>query len=123
VDGIISLAEEDKPDIANTSMEAETTEVETTKLKAKVPALVSLPEDEVVGHNTNFVNELKLTDFKQVLIKKGIPSEFQQGNLLCGQNFNVQLRRHDSGRVMIEGCLGTDYYLIRELLYQHYAIV
>merc|ERR1719210_347825 len=123
VDGVISLVEEDKPDIVNTSMEEESTEVETSKLKAKVPALVPLPPDEVAGHNTNFVNELKLTDFKQVLIKKGIPSEFQQGNLLCGQHLNVQLRRHDSGRVMIEGCLGTDYYLIRELLYQHYAIV
>ena len=34
-----------------------------------------------------------------------------------------QVRRHDSGRVMIEGCLSDDYYVIRELLYQQYAIV
>merc|ERR1711936_408837 len=32
VDGVISLAEEDKPDIVNTSLEGETTEVETSKL-------------------------------------------------------------------------------------------
>ena len=31
--------------------------------------------------------------------------------------------RHDSGRVMIEGCVSEDYYLIRDLLYQQYAIV
>jgi len=32
-------------------------------------------------------------------------------------------RRHESGRVMLEGCLSEDYYLIRTLLYQQYAIV
>ena len=31
--------------------------------------------------------------------------------------------RHDSGRVMIEGCVSEDYYMIRDLLYQQYAIV
>ena len=71
----------------------------------------------------------------------GIPSEFQMGNLLCGHQSNIQLKRwfcavdrrlqyvdnnfirHDSGRVMIEGCVSEDYYLIRDLLYQQYAIV
>ena len=90
---------------------------------AAVPVLVRLPEERVAGHETNFVNELKLSDFKLVLTKAGIPSEFQQGNLLCGHSFNVQLRRHDSGRIMIEGCLSEDYYVIRNLLYQQYAIV
>ena len=42
---------------------------------------------------------------------------------MCGHSYNVQLRRHDSGRVMIEGCLSNEYYTIRELLYQQYAIV
>merc|ERR1739838_718026 len=74
-------------------------------------------------HETSFVNELKLSDFKLVLTKAGIPSEFQQGNLLCGLCFNVQRRRHDSGRIMIEGCLSEDFYVIRNLLYQQYAIV
>ena len=45
------------------------------------------------GHSSNFVNELKLSDFKLVLTKAGIPSEFQMGNLLCGHSSNVQLRR------------------------------
>ena len=56
-------------------------------------------------------------------IFSGIPSEFQMGNLLCGHQSNIQLKRHDSGRVMIEGCVSDEYYLIRDLLYQQYAIV
>ena len=35
----------------------------------------------------------------------------------------ISITRHDSGRVMIEGCVSEDYYLIRDLLYQQYAIV
>ena len=56
-------------------------------------------------------------------IFSGIPSEFLMGNLLCGHQSNIQLKRHDSGRVMIEGCVSDEYYLIRDLLYQQYAIV
>ena len=130
VDGMVTLAQEDKADLVDA--EAEDTDAEKTTAvtavtpatpAAAVPVLVRLPEERVAGHETNFVNELKLSDFKLVLTKAGIPSEFQQGNLLCGHSFNVQLRRHDSGRIMIEGCLSEDYYVIRNLLYQQYAIV
>ncbi len=128
VDGIITLAGDEKLDIGNTSgmeIEAEEAVAAPTPVPAGpvVPVLMPTTEDQVSGHETNFVNELKLSDFKLVLTKAGIPSEFQQGNLLCGQSFNVQLRRHDSGRIMIEGCLSEDYYVIRNLLYQQYAIV
>jgi len=70
-----------------------------------------------------FVNELKLSDFKMVLTREGIPSEFSGGVLFCGKSSNVALRRHDSGRVTIEGAVSPDYYRVRELLYQQYAIV
>ena len=36
-----------------------------------IPVLVSQPDDQVLGHSTNFVNELKLSDFKLVLTKNG----------------------------------------------------
>jgi len=119
VDGTITLTGDEKLDIVNTSDK----EAEEVAAGPVVPVLVPRTEGEVSGHETSFVNELKLSDFKLVLTKAGIPSEFQQGNLLCGQSFNVQLRRHDSGRIMIEGCLSEDYYVIRNLLYQQYAIV
>lgn len=117
LDGVIKMTEEDKADLRPVEGEEE------EKTKAVIPMLHPLPEEAVQGHSSNFVNELKLSDFKLVLTRNGIPSEFQMGNLLCGHGSNVQLRRHDSGRVMIEGCVSEDYYLIRDLLYQQYAIV
>jgi len=122
VDGIIKMTDDEKVDLVSQG-EEESKEDTVEKSQPAIPVLVPLPEDKAVGHSTNFVNELKLSDFKLVLTKNGIPSEFQQGNLLCGSGYNVQLRRHDSGRVMIEGCVSNDYYIIRELLYQQYAIV
>ena len=70
-----------------------------------------------------FVNELRLSDFKTVLIRNGIPSEFSGGMLFCGNRNDVALRRHDSGRVTIEGAVSAEYYRIRDLLYEQYAIV
>lgn len=91
--------------------------------KPTIPTLHPVPADEAPGHEASFVNELKLSDFKIVLQKHNIPSEFQGGVLFCGRTNSVALRRHDSGRVAIEGCLCDDFYLVRSLLYDRYAIV
>ena len=91
--------------------------------KVVIPTLEPLPEDQIVGHASIFVNELKLSDFKMVLSKHHISSEFQGGVLFCGSNSQVALRRHDSGRVTIEGSHCEDYYIVRKLLYEQYAIV
>lgn len=37
----------------------------------------------VAPHETVFINELKLSEFKQALLKANIPSEVQAGVLLC----------------------------------------
>lgn len=31
--------------------------------------------------------------------------------------------QHEAGKVVLEGCLSEDYYKVRELLYEQYAIV
>jgi len=117
VDGVIKM-NDDIPDL-----KSEDAEEESSKSNLDIPMLEPLEEEEQVGHSTSFVNEVKLSDFKLVLTRNGIPSEFQQGNLTCGQGGNVLLRRHESGRVMLEGSLSVDYFLIKNLLYQQYAIV
>lgn len=122
LDGVVKMVDDERTDLKPSTAE-EGEEGEALKAKAVIPMLVPLAEESSKGHRTNFVNELKLSDFKLVLTRNGIPSEFQLGNLMCGNNSNVQLRRHESGRVMIEGCVSDDYYVIRELLYQQYAIV
>lgn len=103
----------------NELMDIETEQESKTNV---LPTLSQLAEEQQQGHATHFVNELKLSDFKMVLSRHNINSEFQGGVLFCGSG-NVALRRHDSGRVTIEGCVSDEYYLVRELLYEQYAIV
>lgn len=88
----------------------------------KLLTLVPLDKDDIPPHNSVFVNELKLSDFKQILQKHNINSEFSGGVLWCS-NGTLALKRVDTGKVTMEGCLSEDYYKIRELLYEQYAII
>ena len=65
--------------------------------KEQAPLLEPLdPKDGklqiIPAHRTSYINELKLSDFKQVLVRSGISSEFIGGVLWCC-NGNVALRR------------------------------
>uniref|UniRef100_A0A8D3CIX7 Cleavage and polyadenylation specificity factor subunit 2 n=1 Tax=Scophthalmus maximus TaxID=52904 RepID=A0A8D3CIX7_SCOMX len=86
-----------------------------------IPTLEPLPPQEISGHQSVFINEPRLSDFKQVLLREGIQAEFVGGVLVC--NNMVAVRRTEAGRIGLEGCLCDDYYKIRELLYQQYAVV
>lgn len=77
---------------------------------------------EVTPHDSVFLNELKLSDFKQVLAKNHIASEFSGGVLWCS-NGTLALKRIDAGKVSIEGCLSEDYFRVRQLLYEQYAVL
>uniref|UniRef100_A0A023GLI5 Cleavage and polyadenylation specificity factor subunit 2 n=1 Tax=Amblyomma triste TaxID=251400 RepID=A0A023GLI5_AMBTT len=83
--------------------------------------LQPLPPSQVPGHATIFINEIKLSDFKQVLLRNGVQAEFSGGVLYC--NGIVAVRRNEAGRINIEGCLCEDYFKVREILYQQYAII
>ncbi|XP_010880557.2 cleavage and polyadenylation specificity factor subunit 2 isoform X1 [Esox lucius] len=86
-----------------------------------IPTLEPLPPHETPGHQSVFINEPRLSDFKQVLLREGIQAEFVGGVLVC--NNMVAVRRTEAGRIGLEGCLCDDYYKIRELLYQQYAVI
>ncbi|MEE6494364.1 hypothetical protein FKM82_017112 [Ascaphus truei] len=86
-----------------------------------IPTLEPLPSNEVPGHQSVFMNEPRLSDFKQVLLREGIQAEFVGGVLIC--NNMVAVRRTETGRIGLEGCLCEDFYKIRDLLYEQYAIV
>ncbi|GAB6020668.1 cleavage and polyadenylation specificity factor subunit 2 [Chamberlinius hualienensis] len=87
-----------------------------------IPTLEPIPSHQVKGHTMVFINELKLSDFKQVLLKAGIHAEFSGGILYCNAGL-IAVRRNEAGRISLEGCLCDDYYQIRDLLYQQYAVV
>jgi len=59
--------------------------------------------------------------FKEILVKNNI-SEISGGMLLCC-NGTIAVKRIDTGKVTIEGCLSEEYFKVRELLYEQYAIV
>ncbi|XP_030563883.1 probable cleavage and polyadenylation specificity factor subunit 2 [Drosophila novamexicana] len=99
-----------------------TVEQDVAAQEGKTLTLETLEEDEIPVHNSVLINELKLSDFKQVLMRNNINSEFSGGVLWCS-NGTLALRRVDAGKVAMEGCLSEDYYKIRELLYEQYAIV
>lgn len=46
---------------------------------------------QVPGHQSVFINEPRLSDFKQVLLREGIQAEFVGGVLVC--NNMVAVRR------------------------------
>ena len=86
-----------------------------------IPILKQLPSSEMPTHQTIFVNELKLSDFKQILMKHDIQAEFSGGVLLC--NGQVEVKRTESGRIHLEGTVSDEYFKIRKLLYDQYAIL
>ncbi|XP_035223144.1 cleavage and polyadenylation specificity factor subunit 2-like, partial [Stegodyphus dumicola] len=122
VDGEIIL-EEDIDEIVAKDAEKEKDDDEIKEEAAieRIPVLQPLPANQIIGHPTIFINEVKLSDFKQVLMRHGINAEFSGGVLYC--NDVVALRKNESGHIHFEGCLTEDYFKVRELLYEQYAII
>lgn len=75
-----------------------------------------------MAHDPVLINELRLSDFKQVLSKSGIMAEFNAGILWCA-NGTVALRKQEAGNIAVEGALTEDYFFIRDLLYAQYALL
>ncbi|ODN01603.1 putative cleavage and polyadenylation specificity factor subunit 2 [Orchesella cincta] len=73
-----------------------------------------------------FVNKLRLSEFKQILSKHGIESQYKEGVLQVKcPNGMVYIQRHSESReLIVEGDGLTDeYYKIRSLLYDQFAIL
>lgn len=129
VDGIIAMQVDDsRVDIKITTDKTVDPEDDTMDVDDKkgngdpIPTLETIPVCQVEGHQMVFINELKLSDFKQVLLRSGIHAEFSGGILYCNAGL-IAVRRNEAGRINLEGCQCEEYYRVRELLYQQYAIV
>lgn len=96
--------------------------IEITGDDNRIIALDPLPSDKIPPHDFVFLNEMKLAAFKEILMKNNISSEITGGMLLCC-NGTIAVKRIDTGKVTIEGCLSEEYFKVRELLYEQYAIV
>jgi cleavage and polyadenylation specificity factor subunit 2 len=112
IQGVIDVKQDDEESLVKDSRRQENNSQQLVLRGSKNPS----------PHTTIFVNEVKLSDFKQILIKAGIQAEFIGGSLCCcGQA--VQLKKSQAGRIQIEGTICPSYFKIRELLYQQYAIL
>lgn len=60
--------------------------------KTKILTLEPIDDSQIPAHNSVFINELKISDFKQVLMKNNINAEFSNGALWCA-NSTLAIRR------------------------------
>lgn len=103
---------------AKTQMPSEEDDINSEKL----PHLNLVEPEQVPLHDAIFINELKLSGFKQVLLNNGIRAEFLDGVLYCNDKVTVR-RRQETGTIHLEGTLCDDYYKIRDLLYNQYIMI
>lgn len=74
------------------------------------------------AHAASFINSVRLSELRAALSKLGLTTEFTAGALECC-NGTLAIRRLENGRVALEGVLSEEYYKVRELLYEQFAIV
>ncbi|XP_047033861.1 probable cleavage and polyadenylation specificity factor subunit 2 [Helicoverpa zea] len=73
-------------------------------------------------HAASFINSVRLSELRAALARLGLGAEFSAGALECC-NGTLAIRRLENGRVALEGVLSEEYYKVRELLYEQFAIV
>ncbi len=78
-------------------------------------------EDVMAGeHDTVFVGDVRLPEFKKLLNEAGMDADFSRGQLICNDRICV---KKDKDGWIIDGPLCPDYYKVRDLLYKQFATV
>ncbi|XP_073994530.1 cleavage and polyadenylation specificity factor subunit 2 [Rhodnius prolixus] len=124
VDSVASVRTKSK-DTQLMEMDVDIPDEKTPEAESVVDDLLTLepvPLSQVNPHDSVFVNELRLSELKQLLTKNGIDSEFAGGVLWCC-NRTIAIRRQEGKRVAIEGWISENYYKVRSILYGQYAIL
>ncbi|KAI9345550.1 beta-lactamase-like protein [Obelidium mucronatum] len=104
-----------------TTDEMDVDQVNKTRTNAVVPTLDILPPDLSKSHRPVIVGDLKLSEFRKVLVSKGFETEFVAGVLVV--NRSIMIRKSQQGKLVLEGSLSSDYYACRKLLYLEHAIL
>lgn len=69
-----------------------------------------------------FVNTVRLHELRAALARAGLQPDLGAGTLTCCSG-TLAVRRMENGQVSLEGVLSEEYYKVRELLYEQFAIV
>ncbi|XP_063831546.1 probable cleavage and polyadenylation specificity factor subunit 2 [Ostrinia nubilalis] len=97
-------------------------ETDATTEDTSSDVVMSLEPCAGAAHAASFVNSVRLSELRAAVAKLGLSAEFSQGALECC-NGTLAIRRLENGRVALEGVLSEEYYKVRELLYDQFAIV
>ncbi|CAB3397435.1 unnamed protein product [Caenorhabditis bovis] len=81
-----------------------------------------LPNRQIPCHDAVFVNDPKLSDFKNILVDRGYKAEFLSGTLLINGG-KCSIRRCETGLFLMEGAISKDYYALRHLFYDQFAVL
>lgn len=68
-----------------------------------------------------YVNDPKLSEMKQLLINMGYSAEFSSGVLYIGGV--ISIRRNEAGRFHIEGCAGSLYLKLRDIILEQFMVL
>lgn len=90
------------------------------KIQKKEKDILLTPKQKQ-GHSCIFLGEIKLTNFREMLLKEGIKAEFKKGFLIC--NDSILVRKDKNGDIKIDGSCDKDYFKVRDLLYSQYKII
>lgn len=88
---------------------------------AMLPLLDHAPENYGPPHDI-IANDVKLSDFKQVLVDNNIAAEFHGGVLHCNNRIAIK-KNPESGKISLESFLLEDFFQIEDLLYSQYCII
>ncbi|GAM28904.1 hypothetical protein SAMD00019534_120800, partial [Acytostelium subglobosum LB1] len=91
---------------------------------SRVPVLDIVPENEVLAHNSSFIGDIKMSEFKQQLLDAGFQVQFDQGVLSCNGMVYVWREEVDgNSSIQMDGVLSEEYYHVRDLLYKQFQIL
>jgi len=89
------------------------------------PMLSEITSGHVPGHRAVFIGEVKLNDFKQVLIQCGYKAELFGGVLLVGDG-SIAVRKEElegGSGIKLEGLISDDYFKVRDILYSQFVVL
>lgn len=90
--------------------------------ESPLPVLRPAPKNSAKGHPAVFLGNLKFSDLKKVLNKKGIQADFYDGVLVCSEGL-VNIEKVSPTQISIKGALSEEYFEIRKVLYGLYEIL
>jgi len=100
-------------------------EQKTKKGKKKFATLQPAPYEKIQGHTAVFLGNIKFAELKRFLITKGHNADFHGGIMVCDDR-RVTIRKEVNekrAKIRVQGTLCSQYFKVRDLIYEQYSIL